>query len=117
MSMTMEFGTIVEWLVGVGDKISNGDAVVVVTTDKVDMEVEATFDAVLEEIVAGEGAQLPVGEPIAYLQTEADDLLGDLFAAPPAPAPAAAEAPVPVAEAPTAPVPGTGTGEPVRAVP
>ncbi len=65
MSMTMEFGTIVEWLVGPGDKISNGDAVVVVTTDKVDMEVEATFDGVVEEIVAGEGAQLPVGEPMA----------------------------------------------------
>ena len=48
MSMTMEFGTIVEWLVGPGDKISNGDAVVVVTTDKVDMEVEATFDGVME---------------------------------------------------------------------
>lgn len=82
MSMTMEFGTIVEWLVGPGDKISNGDAVVVVTTDKVDMEVEATFDGVVEEIVAGEGAQLPVGEPMAYLQTETADLLGDLFAAP-----------------------------------
>lgn len=83
MSMTMEFGTIVEWLVGPGDKIANGDAVVVVTTDKVDMEVEATFDGVVEEIVAGEGAQLPVGEPMAYLQTETEDLLGDLFAAPP----------------------------------
>ena len=84
MSMTMEFGTIVEWLVGVGDEVHDGDAVVVVTTDKVDMEVEATFTGVVEEIVAGEGAQLPVGQPMAFLQSESDDLLGDLFAAPPA---------------------------------
>lgn len=95
LSMTMEFGTIVEWLVGVGDQIHNGDAVVVVTTDKVDMEVEATFDAVLEEILAPEGAQLDVGQPMAYLQTEKADLLGDLFATPP-------DAPVVAPEAATA---------------
>jgi pyruvate dehydrogenase E2 component (dihydrolipoamide acetyltransferase) len=94
MSMTMEFGTVVEWLANPGDPIKNGDAVVVVTTDKVDMEVEATFDGVLEEIVAGEGAEIPVGQPIAWVQTEAEDLLGDLFA-PPA-APAAPEEPTPV---------------------
>ena len=82
LSMTMEFGTVVEWLVGVGDQIHDGDAIVVVTTDKVDMEVEATFDAVLEEILAPEGAQFDVGQPIAYLQTEKADLLGDLFATP-----------------------------------
>jgi pyruvate dehydrogenase E2 component (dihydrolipoamide acetyltransferase) len=94
MSMTMEFGTVVEWLANPGDPIKNGDAVVVVTTDKVDMEVEATFDGVLEEIVAGEGAEIPVGQPIAWVQTEAEDLLGDLFA-PPA-APETPEEPTPV---------------------
>lgn len=122
MSMTMEFGTIVEWLVGPGDKIANGDAVVVVTTDKVDMEVEATFDGVVEEIVADEGAQLPVGEPMAYLQTETADLLGDLFAAPPG----AESKPEPAEPAPRRVEPATPTSdvsphvtsaEPVRAVP
>ncbi len=124
MSMTMEFGTIVEWLVGPGDKISNGDAVVVVTTDKVDMEVEATFDGVMEEIVAGEGAQLPVGEPMAYLQTETADLLGDLFAPPPEPeakaAPEPAE-PAPRRVEPATPAsdvsPHVTSAEPIRAVP
>ena len=124
MSMTMEFGTIVEWLVGPGDKISNGDAVVVVTTDKVDMEVEATFDGVMEEIVAGEGAQLPVGEPMAYLQTETADLLGDLFAAPPQAEanrePASAE-PAPRQVEPATPTsdvsPHVTSVEPIRAVP
>jgi pyruvate dehydrogenase E2 component (dihydrolipoamide acetyltransferase) len=119
MSMTMEFGTVVEWLVGAGDAVKNGDTLVVVTTDKVDMDVEATFDAVLEEIVAPEGAQVPVGQPIAFLQTEAEDLLGDLFA--PA-APSAAEAATPAAAVPTAeveasPVVPAEAGAGVRAVP
>ena len=123
MSMTMEFGTIVEWLVGPGDKITNGDAVVVVTTDKVDMEVEATFDGVMEEIIAGEGAQLPVGEPMAYLQTETADLLGDLFAAPPAAEAAEPEAaePEPRRVEPATPAsdvsPHVTSAEPIRAVP
>jgi len=92
MSMTMEFGIVVEWLVGVGDAVRDGDVLVVVTTDKVDMEVESTFDGVVEEILAPEGAQLDVGQPMAYLQTEKADLLGDLFATPPAAPVVAAEA-------------------------
>lgn len=116
MSMTMEFGTVVEWLAEVGGTVKNGDAIVVVTTDKVDMEVEATFDGVLEEIVAPEGAQIPVGQPMAYLQTEAEDLLGDLFdapAAPPTEAPAVPAAPGPGVEAAS---PADGSAD-VRAVP
>lgn len=123
MSMTMEFGTVVEWLVAVGEPVRNGDAIVVVTTDKVDMEVEATFDGVLEEILAGEGDQLPVGQPMAYLQTETADLLGDLFAAPPS-APAGSSSAPEEAQAPAAsPAVGTADGAAtpsdatVRAVP
>ncbi len=115
MSMTMEFGTVVEWLVSVGDEVRDGDALVVVTTDKVDMEVEATFPGVIEEIVAEEGAQLDVGQPMAYLQTEAEDLLGDLFATPPDEPPAATtSAPSPAVE--VAATPATNDGL-VRAVP
>lgn len=80
MSMTMEFGTVEQWLVEVGGPVSDGDAVVVVTTDKVDMDVESTCDGTLAEILAQSGDQVPVGEPIAYIETEKDDLLGDLFA-------------------------------------
>jgi pyruvate dehydrogenase E2 component (dihydrolipoamide acetyltransferase) len=125
MSMTMEFGTVVEWLVAVGDQVHDGDAVVVVTTDKVDMEVEATFDGVIEEIVAPEGAQLPVGEPMAYLQSESEDLLGDLFAAPAAPEHTTPASDVPATDATTSGVPAAQASpvtsdagaEAVRAVP
>ncbi len=87
MSMTMEFGTVEEWLVEVGGPVTDGDAVVVVTTDKVDMDVESTCDGTLVEVLAQPGEQVPVGQPIAWIETEKDDLLGDLFA----PAPAAEE--------------------------
>jgi pyruvate dehydrogenase E2 component (dihydrolipoyllysine-residue acetyltransferase) len=87
MSMTMEFGTVEEWLVEVGGPVTDGDAVVVVTTDKVDMDVESTCDGTLIEVLAQPGEQVPVGEPIAWIDTEKDDLLGDLFAAPAAPSP------------------------------
>ena len=113
MSMTMEFGTVVEWEVELGGPGRDGDAVVVVTTDKVDMDVETTCDGVLAEILAQPGDQVPVGQPIAYIESEADDLLGDLFAAAAAPsrtpppeaaAPPAASAP-PEATTPSAGVP------------
>lgn len=94
MSMTMEFGTVVEWEVDLGGPVRNGDAVVVVTTDKVDMDVEVTCDGTLVEILAQPGDHVPVGQPIAYIESEADDLLGDLFAAAPAASDASAEAPV-----------------------
>ncbi|MFT4218365.1 MAG: dihydrolipoamide acetyltransferase family protein [Micropruina sp.] len=81
MSMTMEFGTVEEWLTEVGGPVADGDAVVVVTTDKVDMDVESTCDGTLVEILAQPGELVPVGQPIAWIETEKDDLLGDLFAA------------------------------------
>ena len=82
MSMTMEFGTIVEWLVDEGAEVHQGDAVLVVTTDKVDMDVEAMTDGVLVQKLATDGDEVPVGEPIGYIESETDDLLGDLFAPP-----------------------------------
>ena len=82
MSMTMEFGTVEQWLIEVGGAVSDGDAIVVVTTDKVDMDVESTTDGTLVEILAQPGDEVPVGQPIAWIESEKDDLLGDLFAAP-----------------------------------
>lgn len=118
MSMTMEFGTVVEWLIQPGDTIRDGDAIVVVTTDKVDMDVEATGAGTLAEIIAEAGVQVPVGQPIAWIESATDDLLVDLFDAPaPAGVDTKTSAPVPDATAPApdeAPLATLGT---VRAVP
>ncbi len=127
MSMTMEFGTVEEWLVEAGGPVTDGDAVVVVTTDKVDMDVESTCDGTLIEILAQPGEQVPVGEPIAWIETEKDDLLGDLFPAPSPAEPVAEPSGVQPGDAPSAPTPdalpepaaseGEGPNERPRAVP
>jgi len=108
MSMTMEEGTMVAWLKQPGEAVRAGEPVCEVATDKVDMEVESPFDGVLARIVAEVGEVLPVGETIAFVTTEADDLLGGLFDEPSAPV---AEAPVeeradaaPASTAPAGPV-------------
>lgn len=82
MSMTMEEGTMVSWLKAVGDTVRSGEPICEVATDKVDMEVESPFDGTLARIVAQPDEVLPVGATIAFITTEADDLLGGLFDAP-----------------------------------
>jgi len=79
MSMTMSEGEVIGWRKQAGDPVSAGEVVCEVLTDKVDMEVEAPVDGILDRIVANASATVPVGAPIAYIRTEADDLLGDLF--------------------------------------
>jgi pyruvate dehydrogenase E2 component (dihydrolipoamide acetyltransferase) len=82
MSMTMEEGIIVEWHVSEGDDVTDGDVVAIVTTDKVDMEVEATAAGRVQKILHEAGDVVPVGEPMAFIESEQDDLLGDLLAPP-----------------------------------
>lgn len=85
MSMTMEEGTMVAWLKNIGDSVRAGEPICEVATDKVDMEVESPFEGVLARIVAGPDEVIKVGDPIAYITTDADDLLGGLFDEPLAP--------------------------------
>ncbi|ULR47924.1 dihydrolipoamide acetyltransferase family protein [Streptomyces deccanensis] len=94
MSMTMEEGTFLTWHKAEGDEIRAGDVVCEVATDKVDMEVESPVDGILLRLVAQPDDVIAVGEPIAYLSSDADDLLGDLLDGP-----AEAEAPPPAAAA------------------
>lgn len=112
MSMTMEFGTVEQWLIEAGGPVADGDAVVVVTTDKVDMDVESTCDGTLVEILAQPGDEVPVGRPIAWIETEKDDLLGDLFGDNAKPAQAPDDAPSAPSPDAAAPDPGTGAAIP-----
>jgi pyruvate dehydrogenase E2 component (dihydrolipoamide acetyltransferase) len=85
MSMTMEEGILLVWHKAEGDEIRAGDVVCEVMTDKVDMEVESPVDGTLVRLVAQPDQTVAVGEPIAYLTSSADDLLGDLFSGEPEP--------------------------------
>jgi len=65
----METGKLVSWLKNVGDSVDRGEPIAEVETDKATVEMESMRGGVLVEIVAAEGASVPVGEVIAYLET------------------------------------------------
>lgn len=102
-------GTINQWLVSVGDKVSKYDPLAEVTTDKVNSEVPSSFDGVIKELIAQEGETYEVGAVILTIETE-----GGGSAAPEAPAAPATEAPAtPAASTPApaaAPVAKTDNG-------
>ena len=64
-------GTILEWSVKVGDAVKDGDTVVEISTDKVDMELPAPADGTITEILAGEGETVTVGQVIARMSVGA----------------------------------------------
>jgi len=69
----MTEGKIVSWVKSEGDVLSKGDSVVVVESDKADMDVETFYDGILAAIVVAEGQSAPVGAPISLLaETEAE---------------------------------------------
>jgi pyruvate dehydrogenase E2 component (dihydrolipoamide acetyltransferase) len=63
----MEEGKVGGWLKKVGDTIERGDVIAEIETDKSTVEMEATASGTLVEIVHDAGAEVAVGEPIAYL--------------------------------------------------
>ncbi|HSL57252.1 MAG TPA: dihydrolipoamide acetyltransferase family protein [Acidimicrobiales bacterium] len=63
----MERATILEWRVAPGDEVRRGDIVVVVDTEKSDIEVETWESGVVAELLVDVGDEIPVGTPIARL--------------------------------------------------
>lgn len=66
----MTSGSIVSWLVSVGDEVSRGQAIAEIETDKVVIEMESLGAGTLIEIVyeADEDVEIEVGEVIGYLE-------------------------------------------------
>src|SRR4051812_7069715 len=62
-------GTILEWAVKVGDAVADGQTVVEISTDKVDMELPAPAAGTITEILAEEGETVTVGQAIARMTT------------------------------------------------
>ena len=84
--MAMDEGTIVRWYKEIGDPIEQGEAVLEILTDKVNMDVEAEASGVLLVQLAKEGDVLPVFTVIGYIGAEGEK-------APEAPASATSAAP------------------------
>ncbi len=73
LSSTMTEGKIVSWVKSPGDKVEKGETVVVVESDKADMDVETFYEGYLAYIIVPAGETAPVGAAIAYIaETEAE---------------------------------------------
>jgi pyruvate dehydrogenase E2 component (dihydrolipoamide acetyltransferase) len=74
LSPTMEEGQVVQWLKSEGDVVASGDVLAEIETDKATMELVARGDGVLRKILVKEGGTAPVGEVIALIGSEDEDL-------------------------------------------
>ncbi|CAL4896638.1 unnamed protein product [Urochloa decumbens] len=137
LSSTMTEGKIVSWTAAEGDRLSKGDPVVVVESDKADMDVETFHDGFLAAVLVPAGESAPVGSAIALLaeseeeipaaQSQAASFSSGAAASPPPPQETAQEAsapppppppPAPVAvSAPAPPSPAAQGGARVVASP
>ena len=115
LSPTMEKGNLAKWLKKEGDKVSAGDVIAEIETDKATMEYEAVDEGTLAKIVVPEGTQdVAVNAVIAVMADEGEDVKAAAASAGNAPAAAPApKAPEPVKPASqTAPPPAAAPAAP-----
>jgi len=84
LSDTMEEGVVAKWLKKVGDKVSEGDILAEIETDKATMEFESFYEGTLLHIGIQEGETAPVDTLLAILGEEGEDI-SDLINASPSP--------------------------------
>ena len=103
LGLTMEEGTVSQWVKHEGDPVKTGDVLLEITTDKLTNEVTSEHDGVLLKIVAQEGEDVPVKGLLCYVG-QAGESVGDAPAAAPAAAAPAAAPATPAAAPAAAPV-------------
>ena len=111
LSPTMEEGQIARWLKKEGDKVSAGEPLAEIDTDKATMEMQALSNGVLRKILINEGQSAPLGELIAIIAEPNEDIESILSEKP---APEKKEAPPQQAPEPG---PVKKPAEPVQAAP
>ena len=74
LSPTMEEGQIARWLKKEGDKVSMGEPLAEIDTDKATMEMQALADGVLRKIIIKEGEAAPLGQLIAVIGAPDEDI-------------------------------------------
>ncbi|MEB3303394.1 MAG: dihydrolipoamide acetyltransferase family protein [Cyanobacteriota bacterium] len=127
LSSTMTEGKIVQWLKKPGDRVERGESVLVVESDKADMDVESFQAGYLAVVLVDAGGTAPVGDTIgliaeseaeiADVQAQAKVAAASAPAAPPAPAAAPPPPPAPAAPVAPAPVPVPAPPVPVAPAP
>ncbi len=73
MGESVTEGIVLEWHVGIGDFVNEGDTVVEVSTDKVDAEVPAPTSGTITQLLAEVDDEVPVGQPLAEMEAGEGD--------------------------------------------
>ena len=107
MGYDMQEGTVLRWLKGEGDAVTNGEPIAEIETDKAVVEFESYAGGVLHRIIVPAGTTVPVGEPIAVIGAQdefivTDDKPDDVDEEPAAEAEPSAAIPMPPASSPPA---------------
>jgi pyruvate dehydrogenase E2 component (dihydrolipoamide acetyltransferase) len=130
LSSTMTEGKIVSWTKAPGDRVEKGETVLVVESDKADMDVESFYEGYLATILVEAGQEAPVGETIALIAETLEEVEMAKQQAPsatvatptsaPVATPAPASTPTPTVSIPStptvAPIPVTSNGSNGRIV-
>ena len=116
LSSTMTEGKIVEWLKKPGDRVNRGESVLVVESDKADMDVEAFQEGFLAAVLVQAGGTAPVGETIGLI-VESEAEIGAAQAQAPAPGAAAVTPPAAAPGSAASAVPSAPAVPAVPAVP
>ena len=66
--MTMQDGTVSEWVKKAGDSVEEGDVIAIIETEKVDADLEAPESGVLREILVEAGQTVDVGTVLARIE-------------------------------------------------
>ena len=74
LSPTMEEGQVARWLKKEGDKVSMGEPIAEIDTDKATMEMQALSAGVLRKVLVREGESAPLGDPIAIIGEPDEDI-------------------------------------------
>src|SRR5258708_28081203 len=100
LSPTMEEGVLVRWTKKEGDKVSPGDLIAEVETDKANMDFNIEDEGTLLKLLVKEGDTVKLGAPVAILGKPGEDV-SSLLSQAQAPAPAAQKEPEPPRKQPT----------------
>ena len=82
LSDTMEEGVVSQWLKKVGDKVSEGDILAEIETDKATMEFESFYDGTLLHIAIEEGVTADVDSLLCIIGDEGEDISCLLYTSP-----------------------------------
>src|SRR5262245_52632261 len=81
LGLSMTEGTVVEWRAGPGDAVAKGELLLVVESEKAQVEIEAFASGTLAAVYVGPGKRVPVGTRLGALAEPGEAFERDAFAA------------------------------------